>query len=47
MANKYDLELAIDTYRAKNGKESEVGLADYGDGIQYGSQKFSTREQAI
>ena len=47
MANKYDLELALDSYRAQNGKESEVGLMDSWDGIQYGSQRFSNREQAM
>jgi hypothetical protein len=47
MANKYDLELALDSYRAQNGRESEVGLMDSWDGIQYGSQRFSSREQAM
>lgn len=48
MSNKYDLELAIDTYRAQNGKESEITLfGDNFSGFEYGSNRFATREQAI
>ncbi len=47
MANKYDLELALDTYRAQNWKESEIGLFEDSIGLQYGSQRFSNREQAV
>lgn len=48
MANRYDLELAIDTYRAQNGKESEISLfGDSFSGFEYGSNRFSTREQTI
>lgn len=48
MANKYSLELAIDAYRAQNGKDKEIELFEDGlSNVEYGFNKFGSREQAI
>ena len=48
MVNKFDLEVAIDSYRAQNSKEQEIGLYEESNSrFQYGSRNFSSREQAI
>lgn len=46
--NAYSIDIAIDSYRAKNGKENEIKI--FQDGLtrfEYGTERFSSREQAI
>lgn len=46
--NAYNIDIAIDSYRANNGKENEINI--FQDGItrfEYGTKRFSSREQAI
>lgn len=46
--NAYSIDIAIDSYRANNGKENEIKI--FQDGLsrfEYGSERFSSREQAI
>lgn len=47
-ANLYSLDIALDSFRAKNGKEQEINLwGTFTEGYEYGTEKFKSKERAI